>query len=244
MRHLALGLVSAFALGGCAVSNATYPRQPAPVVYAPAPAVPNDYTTAASAPLHSDLFPCNAYGSNLGEIGYRGESANYTPYIETAAGPLLRNPTESACLSSGFGWRGGENGRPHNGLDLANPGGGYIYAAGAGRVRFADWRGGYGLMLEIDHGAGVRTVYAHLAEIDPNLSSGAYVEAGAPVARMGRTGNATGVHLHYEVWIDGMLVDPLHYGRPPQYVTTPVTDATLTPLDDGQSGEAGPDAGH
>jgi murein DD-endopeptidase MepM/ murein hydrolase activator NlpD len=128
----------------------------------------------------------------------------------------MRNPTEAACLSSGFGWRGGDGGgRPHDGLDLANPGGGFVYAAGEGRVRSADWRGGYGLVLEIDHGQGVRTLYAHLSEIDPNLRPGSFVAAGAAVARMGATGNATGVHLHYEVSVDGLLVDPLSYGAEP-----------------------------
>jgi murein DD-endopeptidase MepM/ murein hydrolase activator NlpD len=91
----------------------------------------------------------------------------------------------------------------------------YIYAAGDGWVRFAEWRGGYGLVLELDHGNGVITRYAHLSEIDPNLRSGAFVAAGAAVARMGATGNATGVHLHYEVMVDGVLVDPLAYGVKP-----------------------------
>lgn len=236
MRVGAYSLVAALALGACAtVENTSYPRAPTPVVYQPAPAGPNLYTDAPYAPLHAELFPCNTWGSNLGEIGLRGEAANYAPYIDTAAGPILRNPTESSCLSSGFGWRGGENGRPHNGVDLANATGGYIYAAANGRVRFADWRGGYGLMIEIDHGNGVRTVYAHLAEIDPNLHAGAHVAAGVPMARMGRTGNATGIHLHYEVWVDGMLVDPLNYGRPPQYVTTPVVNTNLPPIDDTES---------
>ena len=128
-------------------------------------------------------------------------------------------------MSSGFGWRGAlESGRQHNGLDLANPNGGFIYAAGDGRVTYADYRGGYGNVVEIDHGRGVRTLYAHLSEIDQRLRPGDRVSAGAPIARMGITGNATGVHLHYEVWIDGLLVDPLHYGRPPIYVSAPAPE--------------------
>jgi murein DD-endopeptidase MepM/ murein hydrolase activator NlpD len=224
MRPIAFGLAAACALGGCAVSNTPYPRPVSATPYQPPAPVENAYTTAARAPLHSELFVCGNWGSNLGEIGYRGESARYTPYIETPAGPLLRNPTEGACLSSGFGWRGtSDNGRQHTGLDLANPNGGYIYAAADGWIVAAEWRGGYGNFLEIDHGAGVRTRYAHLSEIDPNLHSGAFVAAGAAVARMGMTGNATGVHLHYEVQVDGLTVDPLNYGLPPQYQTTPVT---------------------
>lgn len=229
MRSLALGLMAA--LAGCAVTNTPYPR---PVNAAPHyPPQPNLYTNAPRAVLHSELFACNRWGANLGEIGARGEASRYTPYIDTPAGPLLRNPTESACLSSGFGWRGSDGGgRPHNGLDLANPNGGYIYAAGDGWVTFAGVRGGYGNSIEIDHGNGVRTFYAHLADYDANLRNGVFVSAGAPIGRMGATGNATGVHLHYEVNVGGMLVDPLHYGLPPHYVTTPVTD--VAPVEEGE----------
>lgn len=181
--------------------------------------------------VHSELIACNGgSGSNIGEIGYRSEALNYVAYIDTPAGPLLRNPTESACLSSGFGWRGAlDAGRQHNGVDLANPNGGFIYAAGDGRIRYADYRGGYGNVVEIDHGSGVRTLYAHLSEIDQRLRPGDRVSAGAAIARMGATGNATGVHLHYEVWIDGLLVDPLHYGRPPVYVSAPAREPVMLP---------------
>lgn len=217
-------LIATLALAGCAASGATY--SPAPVSYPAAPRAPvgpSIYDTAPRAPLHHELIACNGgSGSNIGQIGYRHEAVLYTPYIATPAGSLLRNPTEGACLSSGFGWRGTlGSGRPHNGLDLANPDGGFIYAAGDGRVRFADYRGGYGNVVEIDHGSGVRTLYAHLSEIDQRLAPGVRVAAGEPIARMGASGNATGVHLHYEVWVDGLLVDPLHYGRPPVFVSAP-----------------------
>jgi len=226
-----LALFAALALAGCATSGAT---SSAPISYPEAsrpPPGPSIYDTAPHAPVHSMLIACNGgNGSNIGQIGYNGESLLYTPYIETPAGQLLRNPTEGACLSSGFGWRGEiDSGRQHNGLDLANPNGGFVYAAGDGRIRYADYRGGYGNVVEIDHGAGVRTLYAHLSEIDQRLRPGVRVSAGAPIARMGRTGNATGVHLHYEVWIDGLLVDPLHYGRPPVYISAPVAEPMPLP---------------
>jgi murein DD-endopeptidase MepM/ murein hydrolase activator NlpD len=216
MRTTAFACVAAFVLASCAVTNTPYPRPALPPV-AGAPPGPSIYATAPRAPLHSELFACNSWGANVGEIGQRGESLLYTPYIYTPAGALLRNPTEAACLSSGFGWRGSAEGggRVHNGLDLANPDGGYVFAAADGWVMSADWRGGYGLVLELDHGQGVRTRYAHLGEVDPDLRPGTFVAAGAPVARMGMTGNATGVHLHFEVSVDGLLVDPLAYGREP-----------------------------
>ena len=82
--------------------------------------------------------------------------------------------------------------------------------------------------LRLDHGRGVRTLYAHMSEFDQRLHRGATVYEGQAIGRMGMTGNATGVHLHYEVWVDGLLVDPLHYGRPPTYVSAPApADATL-----------------
>ncbi len=215
--------IATLALSGCAAT--TY-SLPAPIYSGgaratPPPPGPNIYTTAPRASVHSELFVCNRSSSNLGEVGYRNEEVIYTPYIDTPAGALLRMPAETACLSSGFGWRGGENGRQHNGVDLANRDGGWIFAAGEGRVISADYSGGYGNRVEIDHGRGVRTIYAHLAEFDPNLRPGARVEAGEAIGRMGMTGNATGVHVHYEVWVDGLLVDPMSYGRPPVYVSAP-----------------------
>lgn len=217
LRNIALGVLGASALAGCAVTNTPYARPNDGFGSPPAsPVSPNIYSDAR-APLHSELFACGNWGSNIGEIGSRGEAVLYTPYIYTPAGALLRNPTEAACLSSGFGWRGSATGggRLHNGLDLANREGGFIYAAGDGRVVAAGPRGGYGNIVEIDHGHNVFTFYAHLAEIDPNLRVGARVSEGAAIGRMGMTGNATGVHLHYEVSVDGLLVDPLQYGRDP-----------------------------
>lgn len=211
--RLALGWLALSAAAGCAVTNTPY--QPAPIASTPLPPVASPYAQAARAPLHAELAACNGGGgANIGEIGERGEVLLYTPYIFTPAGALLRNPTETACLSSGFGWRDRADGggRQHNGVDLANAGGGHVYAAGDGWVRFADWRGGFGLVLEIDHGSGVLTRYAHLSEIDPSLRPGAFVAGGTPVALMGATGNATGVHLHYELDVDGFTVDPLSYG--------------------------------
>ncbi|MEQ1707838.1 MAG: M23 family metallopeptidase [Terricaulis sp.] len=220
MRGLALGFVSAFALVGCASTPAPITSyRPLPT---PPPSSPNFYATAPRAAVHNELLACNGGGgSNMGPVGERGEAKLYTPYIYTAAGALLRNPTETACLSSGFGWRGTADGggRQHNGMDLANADGGFVFAAGDGWVAFADWRGGYGQVLEIDHGQGVMTRYAHLSEIDPNLAPGSFVSAGAAIGRMGATGNATGVHLHYEVSVDGLNVDPLAYGGEPPPVS-------------------------
>lgn len=232
MQRIALSVVAALVLAGCATTNTSYPRPVVTQISPPISNAPNIYSSAARAPLHSELFACHSYGSNLGLIGQRGEAANYTPYIETPAGSLLRDPTEVSCLSSGFGWRGVADGggRQHNGIDLANAEGGFIYAAGDGRIAVAEWRGGFGNFIEIDHGNGVRTRYGHLVEFDPNLRPGAFIAAGTPMGRMGMTGNATGVHLHYEVIVDGLLVDPLNYGVQRAFETTPVVQTYRAPL--------------
>ncbi len=215
VRALVLSLIGALTLAGCQTTTlSTLP--PARGVERPPPGV---FAYAPRAPLLSELFVCRQSLTNVGLIGARGEALLYTPYIYTPAGALLRNPTEGACLSSGFGVRGeaigGSSGRMHNGIDLADPNGGFVFAAGDGRVTALEWRGGYGLVVELDHGVGVRTLYAHLNEIDPNLSVGSWMPAGAAIARMGATGNATGIHLHYELSIDGLKVDPLFYGIQP-----------------------------
>lgn len=204
------------ALSACATAPVTYGgARPQPAAPYAQPPGPNVFASAAFASLHGELIACNAYGSNIGVIGIRSEVVDFAPYIDTPAGALLRYPTEQACLSSGFGWRNTVGApREHSGIDLANPSGGFVYAAGEGHITFADWRGGYGLTIDIDHGRGVHTFYGHLNEIDPRLRPGIYVPAGAPIARMGASGNATGIHLHYEVIVDGLRVDPLHYGAP------------------------------
>lgn len=242
VRIAFLGVAGALLLAGCATSNTPYAR-PAPPPgqspYTPTPG-PSIFDTAPRATVHSEMFACTPNGSNIHDVGYRGELTLFTPFITTPAGPLLRMPTEAACLSSGFGWRGSlEGGRQHNGLDLANPEGGWVFAAADGEVVHAGLRGGYGYLVELDHGRGVRTLYAHLNEIDPRLQRGSRVQSGAAIARMGRTGNATGVHLHYEVWIDGLLVDPLNYGRPPTYVSAPAREPLPLPP---QEAFAPPDA--
>lgn len=193
------------ALAGALAASCAPVAAPPPV--APGPAV-------GPAPVHAALRLCpDASSYGMGGVGLDGALLVYEPWIATPAGPLLRNPTDGACVSSGFASRPEDLGgnRWHSGLDLSNRQGGMIYSAGAGTIVLADWRGSYGLMIEIDHGQGVRTRYAHLAEVDLAIGLGDVVGPGWPIGRMGRTGNATGVHLHYEVLIGGRAVDPLFY---------------------------------
>ncbi|MBS0384360.1 MAG: peptidoglycan DD-metalloendopeptidase family protein [Proteobacteria bacterium] len=239
---MVLTAVGAFALAGCA--SIDYEPVVSPVTSTPsAPAQPPQrptstidpavYRNAPRAPLLSQLFACSPNNSNIGPISADRASLVYTPYIITAAGSLLRDPTEGACLSSGFGWRNrGEGGSNHTGIDLANPSGGFIFAAADGVVEYVGWDGGYGLVVQLDHGRGVHTLYGHLSDVNPALSEGSVVRAGAAIARMGMTGNATGVHLHYEVSINGLKVDPLNYGAPN---VVQVTQSHDQPLDSTQA---------
>jgi murein DD-endopeptidase MepM/ murein hydrolase activator NlpD len=94
----------------------------------------------------------------------------------------------------------------HTGLDFRGDTGDPIHATAAGTVIGAGWSGGYGRMVEIDHGNGLSTRYGHLSEIDVRV--GDEIRVGQVIGRMGSTGRSTGPHLHYETRIDGDAVDP------------------------------------
>jgi murein DD-endopeptidase MepM/ murein hydrolase activator NlpD len=115
------------------------------------------------------------------------------------AWPLL------APLGDGFGPRGD---RFHAGIDLPAPALTPVVAAAPGRVAWAGPRaGGWGNLVTIGHGRGVRTMYAHLSKTDVRV--GDWVAAGTVIGRVGSTGDATGPHLHFEVRVRGGAVDPL-----------------------------------
>ncbi len=120
------------------------------------------------------------------------------------------NPVESATLSSEFGWRYHpitKRQTLHQGVDFAAPTGTPILAASAGLVTEARYVPGYGKLVEISHGNGLVTRYAHASSIGVRL--GEVVDKGQVIARVGRTGQATGAHLHFEVHLAGQPVDPL-----------------------------------
>jgi murein DD-endopeptidase MepM/ murein hydrolase activator NlpD len=102
---------------------------------------------------------------------------------------------------------GPRSSRFHAGIDLPAPAGTAVAASAAGKVTWAASRGGWGNLVTVDHGRGVRTMYAHLATIDVKV--GDWVAGGAVLGRVGSTGDATGPHLHFEVRVDGAAIDPL-----------------------------------
>ena len=99
--------------------------------------------------------------------------------------------------------------RPHPGIDISAPEGTSFLATAAGRVVFAGTKPGYGKTVEIDHGYGYVTRYAHAATI--SVKRGERVERGALLGEIGRTGLATAPHLHYEVLVDGNAANPRNY---------------------------------
>ncbi|WP_226668665.1 peptidoglycan DD-metalloendopeptidase family protein [Metabacillus litoralis] len=115
-------------------------------------------------------------------------------------------PAVGGYVSSGLGQRWG---KLHKGIDIARPSNYTIKAADNGKVVSAGYDGGYGNKVVIDHNNGMRTVYAHLESI--SVSPGQVVAQGQKLGVMGSTGNSTGVHLHFEVYENGNLKNPMDY---------------------------------
>jgi lipoprotein NlpD len=109
-------------------------------------------------------------------------------------------------LSSGFGWR---SGRRHEGIDIRGKRGTLVRVAEAGRVIHSGRLGGYGNVVIVKHAGRYSTVYAHNHK--NRVRKGAFVEKGEVIAEVGRTGNASGSHLHFEVRRDRIAHDPLRY---------------------------------
>ena len=102
--------------------------------------------------------------------------------------------------------------RPHEGIDVSAPMGTPIEAPAAGVVRSAGWEAGYGHTIEIDHGYGIVTRFAHASRL--LVRKGERVSRGEKIALVGNSGLATGPHLHYEVHVGGRPVNPLRYVMP------------------------------
>lgn len=112
-------------------------------------------------------------------------------------------------VTDGFGWRPNPFGSGivfHQGIDIAGNYGTPIRATASGRVKYAGWQDGYGNLVELQHDGDIATRYGHNSVL--LVREGEPVQAGAIIALMGSTGNSTGVHVHYEVRIQGTPVDP------------------------------------
>ncbi len=135
--------------------------------------------------------------------------------LSLQADQLALTPTLAPALgvlTAGFGLRADPfTGRPdfHPGIDISSPKGSRIVAPASGTVVRVGWDQGYGRVVEIAHGFGVRTLFAHLEA--PRVAEGQRVRRGDLVGIVGSTGRSTGPHLHYEVQVAGKPVDPLDY---------------------------------
>jgi len=142
----------------------------------------------------------------------RGQVERLTRTLGTV--PIRKPMTGELEWTSGFGMRQDPFVRGpamHTGLDIRADTGEPARATAAGTVTMAGWNGGYGKMVEVDHGNGFATRYAHLSAIDVEV--GQSIRIGQIVGRVGTTGRSTGPHLHYETRVDGDAVDPQKFLR-------------------------------
>jgi murein DD-endopeptidase MepM/ murein hydrolase activator NlpD len=137
----------------------------------------------------------------------RSEAEQLTDTLRTVP---VRSPVEGAIdETSPFGIRMDpflHQPAMHTGIDIRGEIGEPVHATAAGRITNAGWDGGYGNMVEIDHGNGLATRYGHLSQIDVHV--GDEVRIGQVIGRIGSTGRSTGPHLHYETRVDGQPVNP------------------------------------
>ena len=182
---------------GCASAPRTVtvgsPAPPATASGSPAP-------MARQGPFQPDanLYLCpNATITNAFEADARNRVINFNPVILVNGRIVITPvPVNNACMTSGFGTRFG---RTHKGLDLKSSPPETIYAAAPGLIREASYSSGFGNYVVIDHGHGVFTRYAHMARFRPGIVPGVTIGFGQPLGLMGQSGNATGIHLHFEI---------------------------------------------
>jgi murein DD-endopeptidase MepM/ murein hydrolase activator NlpD len=131
----------------------------------------------------------------------------------------LSAPVDHYYISSGFGERidpfNGE-GAIHEGLDMVDAVRADVLSTAPGKVVFAGWRGGYGRCVEIDHGLGITTLYAHLDSI--LVKEGDLVDYRQQIGKLGTSGRSSGPHVHYEVRFEGKALDPMGFLKAGRYV--------------------------
>jgi murein DD-endopeptidase MepM/ murein hydrolase activator NlpD len=141
-----------------------------------------------------------------------GRADYYTPDGRSVEKAFLRAPLEFRRVSSGFNLARFHpilnRIRAHKGIDYAAPTGTPVRAAGDGVVRFRGWRGGYGNVIELQHGGAITTVYGHLSRFAAAATTGRAVRQGEIIGYVGMTGLATGPHLHYEYRVNGVFRNP------------------------------------
>ncbi|MDA0782385.1 MAG: peptidoglycan DD-metalloendopeptidase family protein [Rickettsiales bacterium] len=160
----------------------------------------------ANLELNEQSYPIYRFRTLDGSYGYYNEDG------ESIEKSFLRTPIDGARITSGFGKRRhpilGYN-KMHKGLDFGAPQGTPIYAAGSGVVTKIGKNGSYGNYIQIGHGNGYSTAYAHLKGFKRGLKKGGNVKQGQIIGYVGTTGRSTGPHLHYEVLKHDRQINPL-----------------------------------
>ena len=194
MRTIVAGLAAA-GLAACSAS-------PPPAQYPQGPVVAGDQSVVTprsqQGPFKPDyyLYACTPNFSNRPTTDSNGRILNYDALVVAKGVILAASPVNGACMTSGFGPRFGSM---HKGIDLQARPAVPIYSAAPGRVLEVSQQSGFGYQVLIGHGNGVYTRYAHLAYFDEGLAPGQKIGFGQPLGMMGATGNATAIHVHYEI---------------------------------------------
>lgn len=147
------------------------------------------------------------YYDSLGKE-YQRTKKFYTPYIR---------PINRCRISSGFTHRRFhpilKRYKAHLGVDYAAPRGTPIKATCKGKVTYVGWKGGYGKCIEVKHGNGLKSLYAHMSRFNKRIKRGSYVSQGSVIGYVGSTGRSTGPHLHFGMYKNGKAVNPARYVR-------------------------------
>ncbi len=150
--------------------------------------------------------------------GADGRGNYYNPDGRSVSRSFLRYPVDFRRISSRFSLRRFHPilkvRRPHYGVDFAARTGTPIRTVADGRVTYSRWKGAYGRLVEVSHGGGMKTRYAHLRRYGPGIRRGVHVKKGQTIGYVGCSGLCTGPHLHFEMWQDNRYVDPLKANVP------------------------------
>jgi murein DD-endopeptidase MepM/ murein hydrolase activator NlpD len=165
------------------------------------------------APAKAPQSGASAFERQLYRINVARAQVNQYNYTLTAV-PVRKPVFGEVDMSSPFGMRMDpfmKGPAIHTGIDLRGDNGDPVRVTANGTVTIASWQGGYGNMVEVDHGNGLSTRYGHMSEIDVKV--GQAVRIGQTIGKIGSTGRSTGPHLHYETRIDGEPIDPQKFLR-------------------------------
>jgi murein DD-endopeptidase MepM/ murein hydrolase activator NlpD len=201
----------------------------ASAMIAATPAIANTSTSASAAEVTKPVEEAQGQTLTQGDPKFREAFAQWvslddkgpedaydrtttTDFVRTVVAVPSGMPLRGATLTSSYGMRTHpvlRQRRAHKGVDLAAPTGTPIYATADGVVTRADWFSSYGLYISIDHGADLETRFAHLSRLA--VGNGERVKKGDLIGYVGSTGRSTGPHLHYEVRVSGVAVNPIPY---------------------------------